>query len=49
MLPNAITSTLRAVLKLGGSIEPAAPGLLPNDRGLLKVSDGSSRVVAQTT
>jgi phenylacetate-CoA ligase len=33
MLPNRITSTLRAVVKLGGSIELVAPGSLPNDRG----------------
>jgi phenylacetate-CoA ligase len=30
-LRNAITSTLRAVTKLGGSVELVAPGSLPND------------------
>jgi hypothetical protein len=48
MLPNAITSTLRAVVKLGGSIELVAPGSLPNVGGS-KVSDGPSTVVALTT
>ncbi len=30
-LQNAIASTLRAVTKLGGTVELAAPGSLPND------------------
>ena len=30
-LQSAIASTLRAVTKLGGAVELAAPGSLPND------------------
>jgi phenylacetate-CoA ligase len=31
VLREAVTSTLRAVTKLGGSVELVAPGSLPND------------------
>jgi phenylacetate-CoA ligase len=30
-LASAVAETLRAVLKLGGQVELAAPGTLPND------------------
>lgn len=41
-LREAVASTLRAVTKLGGSVELAAPGSLPNDGKVIADERGSS-------